>query len=76
VADLDDPVPAAFAADGDLPLPQIEVVGLQVAGFVPQGGQLGQPDAGRGGTAMIAVSRRWANVRPAHACSSRVSFSG
>jgi hypothetical protein len=41
VADLDDAVLAALAADGDLPLPQVDVT-------APQAGQLGQPDAGRG----------------------------
>ena len=41
VADADDPVLAALAADGDLPLPQVEVTGSQA-------GQFGQPDAGRG----------------------------
>ena len=42
VADLDDPVLAALAADRELPLPQVDVTAAQ-------GGQLGQPDAGRGG---------------------------
>ena len=45
-ADPDDPVLAALAADGDLPLPQVDVAALRVAGVVPQAGQLGQPDAG------------------------------
>jgi hypothetical protein len=46
VADLDDPGLAALAADGDLPLPQVDVAEPRVTGVVPQGGQLGQPDAG------------------------------
>ena len=46
VADPDDPVLAALAADGDLPLPQIDVTAPRVTGVVPQAGQLGQPDAG------------------------------
>ncbi len=41
VADADDPVLAALAADDELPLPQVEVTAAQA-------GQLGQPDAGRG----------------------------
>jgi hypothetical protein len=41
VADLDDPVLTAFAADSDLPLLQVDVAASQA-------GQLGQPDAGRG----------------------------
>ncbi len=47
VADPDDPVLAALAADGDLPLPQIDVTAPRVTGVIPQAGQLGQPDAGR-----------------------------
>jgi hypothetical protein len=46
VADLDDPVLAALAADGDLPLPQVDVTAPRVTGVVPQASQLGQPDAG------------------------------
>jgi hypothetical protein len=38
VADPDDPVLAALAEDGDLPLPQVDV-------NAPQAGQLGQPDS-------------------------------
>jgi len=41
VADADDPVLAALAADGELPLPQVDVTAAQA-------GQFGQPDAGRG----------------------------
>jgi hypothetical protein len=48
VADPDDPVLAALAADSDLPLPQVDVTALRVTGVVPQAGQFGQPDAGRG----------------------------
>ena len=47
VAYLDDPVLAALAADGDLPLPQIDVAAPRVTGVVSQAGRLGQPDAGR-----------------------------
>src|SRR5271169_3962407 len=47
VADPDDAVLAALAADGDLPLPQVDVTAARVTGVVPQAGQLGQPDAGR-----------------------------
>jgi hypothetical protein len=47
VADLDDPVLAALAADGDLPLPQVDVAAPRVPGIVAETGQLGQPDAGR-----------------------------
>src|SRR5271166_5901004 len=47
VADLDDAVLAALAADGDLPLPQVDVAAPRVAGVVAEAGQLGQPDAGR-----------------------------
>src|ERR1035441_5494176 len=45
--DPDDPVLAALAADGDLPLPQIDVTVPRVTGVVQEAGQLGQPDAGR-----------------------------
>ena len=47
VADLDDAVLAALAADGDLPLPQVDVAAPRVTGVVAEAGQLGQPDAGR-----------------------------
>jgi hypothetical protein len=47
VADLDDPGLAALAADGEFPLPQVDVTALRVARVVPQAGRLGQPDAGR-----------------------------
>src|SRR5580704_6028457 len=47
VADPDDPVLAALAVDGDLPLPQVYVAAPRVTGVVPQAGQFGQPDAGR-----------------------------
>ena len=47
VADPDDPVLAALAVDGDLPLPQVDVAAPRVTGVVPEAGQLGQPDAGR-----------------------------
>src|SRR6516162_10175030 len=47
VADLDDAVLAALAADGDLPLPQVDVAAPRVTGVVADAGQLGQPDAGR-----------------------------
>ena len=47
LADPDDPVLAALAADGDLPLPQVDVAAPRVTGVIPQAGQLGQPDAGR-----------------------------
>jgi len=69
VADADDPVLAALAADGELPLPQVEVTGSQA----------GQSDSRMPvavSTAMTAVSRRWAKLRPAHARSSRVSSPG
>ena len=46
VADLDDPGLAALAADGDLPLPQVDVAVPRVAGVVAEVGQFGQPDAG------------------------------
>src|ERR1700678_1279677 len=46
VADLDDAVLAALAADGDFPMPQVDVAAPRVTGVVPQAGQLGQPDAG------------------------------
>jgi len=36
VADPDDPALAALAAHGDLPLPQVDVAALPVAGVVPQ----------------------------------------
>src|ERR1035441_6406810 len=73
VADPDDPVLAALAADGDLPLPQVDVAAPRGTGVVPQPGQFGHPDPLT--TAMIAVSRRWAKLRPAQACSSRASSS-
>src|SRR5271169_944599 len=47
VADPDDAVLAALAADGDLPLPQVDVAAPRVTGVVADVGQLGQPDAGR-----------------------------
>jgi hypothetical protein len=47
VADPDDAVLAALAADGDLPLPQVDVTTARIPGVVPQAGQLGPPDAGR-----------------------------
>ena len=47
VADPDDPGLAALAADGDLPLPQVDVAAPRVTGVMPEAGQLGQPDAGR-----------------------------
>jgi hypothetical protein len=75
VADLDDAVLAALASDGDLPLPQVDVAVPRVTGVVTEAGQLGQPEKMPVAlnTAMIAVSRRWAKLRPAHACSSFVS---
>jgi hypothetical protein len=64
VADPDDPVFAALAADGDLPLPQVDVAG-------PQAGQLGQPDAGldehcddRGVAALREAPARTGMVQP------------
>jgi hypothetical protein len=65
------PVAAALAADMNLPAVQVQVAAVRITGVVANPGQLGQPVARN--TAMIAVSRRWANVRPAHACSSFVS---
>src|SRR5271165_6315498 len=47
VADPVDPGLAALAADGDLPLPQVDVAAARVAGVVAEAGQCGQPDAGR-----------------------------
>ena len=47
VADPDDAVLAALAADGDLPLPQVDVTTARIPGVVLQAGQLGPPDAGR-----------------------------
>jgi len=47
VADLDDAVLAALAADGDLPLLQTDVTAPRVIGVVQDASQLGQPDAGR-----------------------------
>jgi hypothetical protein len=38
--------PSALAADGDLPLPQIDVTAPRVIGVVQDASQLGQPDAG------------------------------
>src|SRR5271165_850108 len=35
-----------LAADGDFPLPQVDVAVPRVAGIVAEAGQLGQPDAG------------------------------
>jgi hypothetical protein len=46
VADPDDPVLAALAADGDPLLAQIDVTAPRVTGVVHDAGQLGQPDAG------------------------------
>jgi hypothetical protein len=39
--------PLTLAADGDLPLPQVDVAAPRVAGVVAEAGQFGQPDAGR-----------------------------
>jgi hypothetical protein len=69
VADLDDPVLAALAPDGDLPLPQVDVSASQAGQFDSR-----MPVAVN--TAMIAVSRRWVKLRPAPACSSRVRSRG
>jgi hypothetical protein len=41
VADPDDPVLAALAADGDLPLLQVDVTAPRVTRVIPQAGQLG-----------------------------------
>ena len=42
-----DAVLAALAADGDLPLPQVDVTTARIPEVVPQVGRLGPPDAGR-----------------------------
>ena len=47
VADLDDPGLAALAANGDLPLLQVDVAASLVVGVVADPGQLGQADAAR-----------------------------
>jgi hypothetical protein len=43
VADPDDAVHPALAADGDLPLPQVDVTAPRVTRVVAQAGQLGRP---------------------------------
>jgi hypothetical protein len=47
VADLDDALVAVLAADGDLPLPQVQIATLRIHRVVADPGELGQPDAGR-----------------------------
>src|SRR5215471_11034224 len=47
VADLDDALFAVLAADGDLPLPQVQVATLRIHWVVTDARQFGQPDAGR-----------------------------
>jgi hypothetical protein len=76
VADLDDPVLAALAADGDLPLPQAMSLRRGSPGPYrrPASSDSRMPVAVN--TAMIAVSRRWAKLRPAHTCSSLDSSPG
>jgi hypothetical protein len=44
VADLDRTGPAALAADGDLPLPQVDIAVLRVAGVAADPGKLRQAD--------------------------------
>jgi len=63
------------AAAQALNLSENYIAGLAINFGVAEAGQLGQPDAGRLETAIIAESRRCAKLRPAHACSSRVSSS-
>src|SRR5260370_34692577 len=48
VADLDRAGLACLAADGDLPLPQVDITALRVVRVVPDARQLRQPDPGRG----------------------------
>ena len=46
MGDLDNPHLAALPADGDLPLPQVHIAGLQVVRVISDPGQLGGADAG------------------------------
>ena len=75
MADLDDPVLAALAADRDLPLPQVDVTAPRVAGSYRRSASSDSRMPVAVNTAMIAVSRRWAKLRRAQACSSRASSS-
>jgi hypothetical protein len=64
VPDPDHPRPAALAAHGDLPPPQVDIAAPRVTRVIPVPASSPARIPVAVSTAMIAASRRWANVRP------------